>query len=159
MADLRTVLRTALSAGSDVEMLETLGISRDDMPEAIKTLQRALERLVEKQGTAATTALPVTEPVVQEEVLTRTRVENNGRNKFSKITRRLSVNSSARITRSKTISTASTLNNGDSDQTGLDLSPSEADTLDREFIETGIDALRRLSHGAELNLPSWTITR
>ncbi|KAF8889717.1 hypothetical protein CPB85DRAFT_1333584 [Mucidula mucida] len=159
MADLRTVLRTALSAGSDVEMLETLGISRDDMPEAIKTLQRALERLVEKQGTAVTTAISVPEPVAQEEVVTRTRVENNGRNKFSKITRRLSVNSSARITRSKTISTASTLNNGDSDQMGLDLSPSEADTLDREFIETGIDALRRLSHGAELNLPSWTITR
>ena len=32
------------------------------------------------------------------------------------------------------------------------------DTLDREFIETGIDALRRLS-GAETTLPSWTITR
>ena len=34
------------------------------------------------------------------------------------------------------------------------------DTLDREFIETGIDALRRLSGGGvEVALPSWTITR
>ena len=33
------------------------------------------------------------------------------------------------------------------------------DTLDREFIETGIGALRRLSKGADLGLPSWTITR
>jgi abelson tyrosine-protein kinase 1 len=33
------------------------------------------------------------------------------------------------------------------------------DTLDREFIETGIDALRRLSKGTDLGLPSWTITR
>ena len=34
------------------------------------------------------------------------------------------------------------------------------DTLDREFIETGIDALRRLSGaGAASALPSWTITR
>jgi hypothetical protein len=32
------------------------------------------------------------------------------------------------------------------------------DTLDREFIEGGIDALRRMSKGGEM-LPSWTITR
>ncbi|KAF9008496.1 hypothetical protein BDZ89DRAFT_1079023 [Hymenopellis radicata] len=162
MADLRTVLRTALSAGSDMEMLETLGISRDDMPEAIKTLQRALERLVEKQGTIATAALPATQPVAQEEAIPRTRVENDGRHKLVKIARRLSVTSplsGARITRSKTISTTSSSTSGDSNQMSSDSSPSEADTLDREFIETGIDALRRLSRGAELNLPSWTITR
>ena len=34
-----------------------------------------------------------------------------------------------------------------------------ANMLDREFIETGIGALRRLSKGADLGLPSWTITR
>ncbi|KAJ3509359.1 hypothetical protein NLJ89_g5260 [Agrocybe chaxingu] len=33
------------------------------------------------------------------------------------------------------------------------------DTLDREFIENGIDALRRMSHGYETSLPSWTITK
>lgn len=33
------------------------------------------------------------------------------------------------------------------------------DTLHREFLESGIDALRRLSRGAEVALPSWTITR
>ena len=37
-------------------------------------------------------------------------------------------------------------------------SHSSADTLDREFIVTGIDALRRLSKGTDLGLPSWTIT-
>ena len=36
---------------------------------------------------------------------------------------------------------------------------SSADKLDREFIETGINALRRLSKGTDLGLPSWTITR
>ena len=33
------------------------------------------------------------------------------------------------------------------------------DTFDREFIESGIDALRRMSDGMERNLPSWTITK
>lgn len=37
-------------------------------------------------------------------------------------------------------------------------SHSSADTLDRDFIVTGIEALRRLSKGADLSLPSWTIT-
>jgi abelson tyrosine-protein kinase 1 len=30
--------------------------------------------------------------------------------------------------------------------------------LDREFMATGLDALRRLSKGTDLDLPSWTIT-
>jgi abelson tyrosine-protein kinase 1 len=33
------------------------------------------------------------------------------------------------------------------------------DTLDRKFIETGINALRRLSNDADLDLPRWTITQ
>ena len=33
-----------------------------------------------------------------------------------------------------------------------------ADTLDREFVETGIDALQRLSKCTDLSLPNWTIT-
>jgi abelson tyrosine-protein kinase 1 len=33
------------------------------------------------------------------------------------------------------------------------------DTLDREFIESGIDALRRVSNGPDTSLPSWTITK
>jgi abelson tyrosine-protein kinase 1 len=33
------------------------------------------------------------------------------------------------------------------------------DTLDREFIESGIDGLRRASHGPDTSLLSWTITK
>ena len=33
------------------------------------------------------------------------------------------------------------------------------DTLDREFIESGIEALRRISNGPDMSLPSWTITK
>ena len=49
--------------------------------------------------------------------------------------------------------------NGPSVELG-DKNPSQcgADTLDREFIETGIDALQRLSQCTDLNLPNWTIT-
>lgn len=38
------------------------------------------------------------------------------------------------------------------------VSQCSTDTLDREFIETGIKALRRLSKGVNLDLPRWTIT-
>jgi abelson tyrosine-protein kinase 1/abelson tyrosine-protein kinase 2 len=34
--------------------------------------------------------------------------------------------------------------------------PVAVETLDREFIETGIDALRRLPAGTDLGLPNWT---
>jgi abelson tyrosine-protein kinase 1 len=46
---------------------------------------------------------------------------------------------------------------------GLSVDPSgtasSARTSSSEFITTGIDALRRLSKGADLDLPRWTITR
>jgi hypothetical protein len=35
---------------------------------------------------------------------------------------------------------------------------SSAYALDREFMATGLDALRQLSKGTDLDLPSWTIT-
>ena len=38
-------------------------------------------------------------------------------------------------------------------------SPQEADQLHREFIESGIDSLRRISGGSDRSLPSWTITK
>ena len=45
--------------------------------------------------------------------------------------------------------------NHDADQPGH-----QKDTLHQEFIESGIDALRRMSKGAETTtLPSWTITK
>jgi abelson tyrosine-protein kinase 1 len=41
-----------------------------------------------------------------------------------------------------------------------DKSPSQCspDALHRKFIETGIDALRRLSKCTDLSLPNWTVT-
>jgi len=101
-------------------MIEVLQIARSEMPEAMKTMQRALEHVVEDGRFAA---------------------EESG------------------------LSLASPSSEGHFEGGGLLLSPTDSvrsdsgDTLDREFIETGIDALRRLSTGTSLGLPSWTITR
>ena len=120
MVDLHQLMRAALTANDDVAMIEVLQIARSEMPEAIRTLERALERLVEdgQLGTEeSTTALPSPQP-------------NTGK-----------------------------YNGPSVDLGNIGVSHSSADTLDREFIETGIDALRRLSKGSDIGLPSWTITR
>jgi abelson tyrosine-protein kinase 1 len=44
------------------------------------------------------------------------------------------------------------------DPSNTDASHGSVEMLDREFIVTGIEALRRLSKGTDLGLPSWTIT-
>ncbi|RPD53297.1 hypothetical protein L227DRAFT_617134 [Lentinus tigrinus ALCF2SS1-6] len=135
--DLRQLMRSALQANSDAEMIRILQVSRDEMPEAIKTLQRALEREVERESVEDTVVVSSAEvsPV------------DGG---ASQVLRRMSLTRSA-----TTVSEGS--NTTSSSATGRS-SHAPRDTLDREFIETGIDALRRLS-GAEVTLPSWTITR
>lgn len=118
--DLRQVMRAALAANDDAAMIEMLQIARSEMPEAIKTLQRALERVVEDSRLE-----PEESPI--------------------------SLVSSPQQLRTT----------GQSADSGSDSTDNRrpADTLDREFMETGIDALRRLSSGTDLGLPSWTITR
>lgn len=91
--DLRQQMDNALQSGSDSTMLEFLQIPREDILEAIKSMQRHLE----KTGPGAQSS-------------------TDGRAYNSR------------------------------------------DTLEREFIETGIDSLRRMSKSST-NLPSWTITR
>ena len=118
--DWRQVMRAALAANDDATMIEVLQIARSELPEALKTLQRALERVVED-----------------------TVLEAEGSH--------TELMSSPQQDRPKAGPST------DSGIDGVEIRHS-ADTLDREFIETGIDALRRLSSGAELGLPSWTIT-
>ncbi|KAF5381779.1 hypothetical protein D9615_005379 [Tricholomella constricta] len=56
-ADLRALMRTALQTSSDVEILGVLQIGREEMPEAIKVLQRVLERVGVGEAAAATTTM------------------------------------------------------------------------------------------------------
>jgi len=48
-ADLRRVMRAASQADTDDKMIEILQIGRDEIPEAVKTLQRAFEREVKRE--------------------------------------------------------------------------------------------------------------
>lgn len=80
--DLRQMLKSVLLTGNDADLFKCLEIVREELPEALKTLQRTREA-TQKDG----------------------------------------------------------------------------DTLHQEFIESGIDALRRLSVNVDTNLPNWTITK
>lgn len=156
MADLRNLMKEALGAGSDAEMLTILGVTRDEMPEAIKTLQRALERVVEKEGSSSgSSAVPEVELVIVD-----ASPPPPTKGGLTKMVRRISMQSNApvlrgQLKRSKTASSQAPTNSSSEGK-----GPKAKDTLDREFIESGIDALRRMSQDIDgLSLPSWTITR
>ena len=131
--DLRQVMRSALQAGSDAEIIDVLQVSRHEMPEAMKTLQRALEREVEKERDTEQSVIQDVDVFSEEaeplEGLSSSQTSESSRSKL------------------RTDSAASSR------------ARSSRDTLDREFLENGIEALRRMSEGVKLTLPSWTITK
>lgn len=151
--DLRRLLSVAIQASSDAQILEVLQIGRDEMPEAMKTLQRALEKIIERDSTNGT-------EVIESAGGPRPNTNAEGTKRPSFIARRMTLKSfkdkpPAIIQRSKTE------NSADSQDTSTASASANRtrDTLDREFIESGLDALRRMSKGLESTLPSWTITR
>jgi abelson tyrosine-protein kinase 1 len=121
--DLCELMRAALQTTSDVKLLEVLQVGHQDMPEAIKTLQRALERITERDDLSREKPALYSMPVV-----------------------------AARVAKKVSLKEA--------EPTPLGQQPEDnQDDLNREFIERGIDALRRMSRGNETSLPSWTITK
>ena len=133
--DMRQVMREALQSGDDAEMVGVLQVSRHEMPEAIKTLQRALERQVEKERSTDTMIEDV--EILSEEAQP---LDPEG----------LTHPSPAGSIRSIKVRT---------DTLASARARASRDTLDREFLESGIDALRRMSKSSEISLPSWTITK
>lgn len=158
-SDLRKLISEALLEGSDAGMMRVLQVGREEMPEAIKALQRALEMEVREEDEELTVVETRARPraIVAEE-------EDNGRRgsapalgllqRAASITQRRKTVATINVTESSRNNTNSSSNTGSS---GVDTPP--RDTLDREFMEGGIDALRRLSRGGVSVLPSWTITR
>jgi len=147
MSDLRQLMRNALQTSSDAEMVEVLQIGRQEMPEAIKTLQRALERLAERDGV-------VTEPLPGSGIITGRVVQ--------KLTMNEAEGSGRTIKHTETMDTIISVDSSSSSsasQSGSSSDVRKKDTLDLEFIETGIDCLRRMSGSGETTVPSWTITR
>ncbi|KAJ7772628.1 hypothetical protein DFH07DRAFT_167310 [Mycena maculata] len=137
-ADLRALMRDAVSQSSDAEMIRVLQVGREEMPEALKTLQRALERVG---------------------------VVNNPPSPSAPIIPVLSVPAGAPSTRGPPapLSIERSITSSSSGSSAMGSIATGRDMLDREFLESGIDALRRISmsmsRGGELGLPSWTITR
>ena len=132
--DMRQVMREALQSGNDAEMIDVLQISRHEMPEAIKTLQRALERQVEKERS--------TDTIIEEVVILSEEAEPLDPEGLTSPSPAGSIHSKVRT---DTLASAR--------------ARASTDTLDREFLEGGIDALRRMSKGSEISLPPWTITK
>ncbi|EIN05641.1 hypothetical protein PUNSTDRAFT_46534 [Punctularia strigosozonata HHB-11173 SS5] len=170
--DLRQLMRAALQTNSDAELIEVLQVGRDEMPEAIKTLQRALEREVEREtqddrdalammSASAVSDVSAMPPIVGglSASVTTADPEAAGTREeraFGTVSSLASVRS-----RSSTLGTefTGTTSTTDTDGWGGNWGRSAGrDTLDREFMEGGIEAMRRMSRTTE-SLPSWTITR
>lgn len=152
---------------TDAEMIRVLQVNRDDVPEALKTLQRALEKERDREvNMSEKHPRGLNEEEVEEDedgvdeaeggktMRTTSTKSYAGALRLGGLKRRLTMDSV--VTKASRKSKASKKGSRWSTRTDQ---TAERDTLDREFIETGIDALRRLSKGQDLNLPNWTITR
>lgn len=159
-AYLRRLLTSALAANDDLEMIKILQVNSEEIPEAMKALQRALEVEVDKEyedlSVIEEASVDSTQGILEG---VRGMGKGKGRvsrqNTFDSSHSRASTGSkgTAPHSRTSTVSKASTM-----------LSRASKDTLDREFLESGIETLRRMSMSAgqpasALSLPPWTITR
>lgn len=159
-------MRTALQTSNDAEMIEVLQVGRDEMPDAIKTLQRALEREAERESAGSATTAGGPTPAVGLGLMTKreslVRDEAEGRRPSEPTPAPTAEVETGGLERRKTVASTVTQESVSSGISGsISGSGSEGrarDTLDREFLECGIDALRRLSR-PDYSLPSWTITK
>lgn len=143
-SDLRQLMRDALATNSDKEMLEVLQIARQEMPDAIKALQRERERVVERNGESLSSSMHsdhVSEGI-QRRASVRTVESTSG-------------DGQPTLRRSDTVVSDDSTSSGGS---GSWSSYVRRDTLDQEFLEMGIDCLTRMT-GAQAVVPSWTITK
>lgn len=144
LSELRKLMRDALQTSNDAELVDVLQIKRQEMPDAIKSLQRAYERIAERDGDTDTAG---------------------GKSVMvGRVVRRVSLKDvdgpEGGLKRSRTVVSIESAGSSSDSSTGLTLDYlKQRDTLDREFIECGIDALTRMSRGAGQSLPSWTITK
>ncbi|KAM6492858.1 hypothetical protein JOM56_010992 [Amanita muscaria] len=158
LADLRHLMSVALQTTNDAQVLEVLQIGRDEMPEAIKTLQRALEKIIERDQPFSPTAIAPIKTVLEPLGESETETGKPGFLARRTYTRPFKGRQNSFLKRSKTVSSSESkvTNAVSSESAGQGR---VRDTLDREFVESGLYALRRMSQGVEVTLPSWTITR
>jgi abelson tyrosine-protein kinase 1 len=158
MRDMRELIGAALQTTSDAQMLQVLQIGKQEMPDAIKTLQRALERVVERERTGEGMGMEEcvdspTRGVILGKVVRRVSVKDDGVGG--------EVSYAEAVLNIESPGASSTSSSSGSAGGGGWWGKVTKDTLDHEFIESGIDALGRMSHEMQMetNLPSWTITK
>jgi abelson tyrosine-protein kinase 1 len=170
--DLRRMMRHALDTGDDAEMIRLLQVQPEEATEALKALRRAVEDEKAREQQARDQFASAQESDTAPSSLDASvgslqgiyhgvsgsvdaaaeSVEALG----ASLSRRPSTNESV-LSRKSSASHASSSNR-------TRVSGSSHDTLDREFMESGIEALTRLSFQAGTppaarSLPPWTITR
>ncbi|TRM55658.1 hypothetical protein BD626DRAFT_416005 [Schizophyllum amplum] len=147
VADLRAIMRMAIAIPDDAALLQVLEVDGGEIPEAVRALQRALEGAFKKAKGGR--ALSRQESLQAASQMNKPE-DAEGRGRLLGITRRGGVSStmSAQMAREKGLASDAA-------------SPYNArDMLDREFMESGINAMKRMSRpGAPWDLPDWTITR
>lgn len=145
-AHLRTRMQEALGKGGDMDMIECLQVKRDEMPEAIKALQRALEHLSDEDSEEVLGS----RPALQRRTTTGSRARDALRQADT-----------SRESRSSTDSFQNVDVIEEGSESKRNSGRPKGDSLDREFMESSIDALRRMSAntGVGVALPSWTITK
>ncbi|KAF8528481.1 hypothetical protein BU17DRAFT_80889 [Hysterangium stoloniferum] len=187
VADLYTSMRTALRRGDDMAMLEVLQVDRSEIQEAIKTLQRALEdpRLAPAgtraymragDGGPAQAASP---PTTLSSARTWASVQDAGAvcdatsawaaAVVAEAASRPAVSGAdrpppppyAQYSAPATPLWPTTPGSGWPAATPAAWDSDQEAAFHREFLEGGLDALRRLSgvEGGDESLPPWTITR
>ncbi|KAF6756188.1 TKL/TKL-ccin protein kinase [Ephemerocybe angulata] len=157
--EIRALMRRAIQAPNDAEMLAVLQVNDEGMPEAIKTLQRALEKVAERSKQPGINEEAVLPPGIVIGTVKRSvsvkEEKAKGKEGLKRSRTTISIESSTGSL--STASSSSLKGSGGGSSSGS--SGRKRDTLDQEFIETGISALMRMSRGRDNNLPSWTITK
>jgi hypothetical protein len=161
MEDLRRIQREILATSSDAEIIQILQVQREDMPEAIKTLQRAFEQCLEHEHQLRDQAMKAyLKKDVDQDPSTSSAVNTkDSQTMVTKSTESSQSGPLSNLRRRFTLENQKNKDNKASKKSSMRVHHFEGTTLDKEFIESGIDALRRVSMGQDLTLPSWTITR
>ena len=176
-AALRQLLRRAVATNDDMDMLKVLQVRKEEMPEAIKALQRAREVEIAREREEKERAeRERADALLMGDQLWSSPTEERGvdslqrtaHSMFGSVRRDSAQEGEGGLRKAQTFQSvhsdgAASHASQSSSRTGSGSTISH-DTLDREFIESSIDSLVRLSTSqgtppASLALPWWSITR
>lgn len=159
--DLRQMMRRTLERNDDAEMIQLLQVKSEEAPEALKALQRALEDEIARERMLV--AQEHEEGELDNSMMSMQVIVEGVMGKGKKMSGDSVEVLGTNLSRKQTVDDAHSSSSSSSHPRTIKTDSSH-DTLDREFMESGIDSLLRLSAASgtppvELSLPAWTITR